>query len=110
LKEGDIQKQENATSTMVRLVAELLRKHSPINLFEFVLHPTSFGQTIENIFYLSFSVRDARAKIEDDANGLPVVYFVDVLTEDEQAAENQQRVLEMTQPYWRVTSLVLFCG
>ena len=95
---------------MVRLVSELLREHSPINLFEFVINPTSFGQTIENIFYLSFSVRDARAKIEDDANGLPVVSFVDVLTEDEQAVENQQRVLEMTQVYWRVTSLVLFRG
>jgi len=95
---------------MVRLVSELLREHSPINLFEFVINPTSFGQTIENIFYLSFSVRDARAKIEDDANGLPVVYFVDRLTEDEQLVENQQRVLEMTQVYWRVTSLVLFRG
>jgi len=95
---------------MVRLVAELLRQHSPINLFEFVINPTSFAQTIENIFYLSFSVRDARAKIEDDANGLPVVSYVDALTEDEMAVENQQRVLEMTMAYWRVTSLFLFPG
>jgi len=87
---------------MVRLVAELLCQHSPINLFEFVINPRSFAQTIENIFYLSFSVRDARAKIEDDKNGLPVVYFVDTLTEDEMGIENQQRVLEMTMEYWKV--------
>lgn len=93
---------------MVRLVAELLRQHSPINLFEFVINPRSFAQTIENIFYLSFSVRDARAKIEDDKNGLPVVSFVDTLTDDEMAIENQQRVLEMTMDYWKVTFLVLF--
>ena len=95
---------------MVRLVAELLRENSPINLFEFVINPGSFAQTIENIFYLSFSVRDARAKIEDDANGLPVVSYVDTLTEDEMVVENQQRVLEMTLAYWRVTSLVVFYG
>ena len=89
---------------MVRLVADLLRQHSPINLFEFVLNPGSFAQTIENIFYLSFSVRDARAKIEDDENGLPIVSYIDTLTEDEMAVENQQRVLEMTQAYWRVIS------
>lgn len=92
---------------MVRLVAELLRQNSPINLFEFVINPRSFPQTIENIFYLSFSVRDARAKIEDDKNGLPVVSFVDTLTDDEMAIENQQRVLEMTMDYWKVTFFVL---
>jgi len=95
---------------MVRLVADLLRQHSPMNLFEFVINPASFAQTIENIFYLSFSIRDARAKIEDDANGLPVVSYVDTLTEDEMLIENQQRVLEMTMAYWRVIPLVLFFG
>jgi len=90
---------------MVRLVATLLRERSPINLFEFVINPKSFAQTIENIFYLSFSVRDARAKIQDDENGLPVVSFVETLTEAEMEKENQQRVLEMTMAYWRVTFL-----
>jgi len=105
LKEGDIQRQENATSHMVRLVADLLRRNSPINLFEFVINPRSFGQTIENIFYLSFSVQLARAKITIE-NGLPVVSFIDTLDEHEQALENKQCVLEMTMHQYEVCCLI----
>ena len=90
---------------MVRLVADLLRRHSPINYFEFVIDPRSFGQTIENIFYLSFSARDARAKIEIDADGFPIVYYVDDLTEDEKELDNKQCILEMTWQQWEVGRL-----
>lgn len=107
MKEGDIQRQENATSHMVRLVADLLRRNSPINLFEFVINPRSFGQTIENIFYLSFSVQLARAKITIE-NGLPVVSFIDTLDEHEQALENKQCVLEMTMHQYEVCHLIQF--
>lgn len=87
---------------MVRLVADRLRRNSPINLFEFVINPRSFGQTIENIFYLSFSVQLARAKVTVDANGLPVVTYIDTLSEDEQKLENKQCVLEITMNQWEV--------
>lgn len=90
---------------MVRLVADLLRRNSPINLFEFVINPQSFGQTIENIFYLSFSVQLARAKITIE-NGLPVVSFIDTLDEHEQALENKQCVLEMTMHQYEVCRLL----
>lgn len=90
---------------MVRQVADLLREHSPINLFEFVINPRSFGQTIENIFYLSFSVRDARAKIEMDGNGLPMVSYVDMLSDEEMEMENKQCVLAITMQQWEVRYL-----
>ena len=88
---------------MVRRVARLLRQHSPINLFEFVINPVSFGQTIENIFYLSFCVRDARARIEINGSGLPIVSYVDALTDEEMALENRQCILEMTMQQWKVS-------
>ena len=102
MKEGDIQRQENATSHMVRLVANILKRHSPINLFEFVINPRSFSQTIENIFYFSFSVQMARAKITIDDNGLPIASYIDVLSEAEQKLENKQCVSQMTMKNWEV--------
>lgn len=87
---------------MVRLVYNLLREYSPINLFEFVINPFSFSQTIENIFYLSFSVQDARAKIEIIGDSFPVLNCVDNLTEDELMMENSQFIFEMTMNHWKV--------
>jgi non-structural maintenance of chromosomes element 4 len=103
LKEADMEGKGNATIDMVKAVAGLLRQHSPINLFEFVINPGSFGQTIENIFYLSFVIRNAMAKIEEDENGLPVVSWVGD-SEGESTDENKQTVLEMTMKHWEVVS------
>ncbi|KUJ06305.1 Nse4-domain-containing protein [Mollisia scopiformis] len=42
-----------------------------IALFKFVINPFSFGQTIENMFYVSFLIRDGKVGIETDNRGLP---------------------------------------
>jgi Nse4 C-terminal len=89
---------------MVKHVAQILKEKSPINLFEFVINPTCFAQTVENVFYLSFSVRDARARIEMK-DGAPIVHYVDTLTEAEQLNENKQLVLEMSWGIWEVCLL-----
>jgi len=40
-----------------------------VNLFELVLHPTSFSQTVENFFDLAFQIKEGSIKIETDAGG-----------------------------------------
>jgi hypothetical protein len=42
-----------------------------IALFKFVINPFSFGQTIENMFYVSFLIRDGKLGISVDNRGLP---------------------------------------
>jgi hypothetical protein len=50
-----------------------------IALFKFVINPRSFGQTIENLFYVSFLIRDGKVGISMDERGLPylgiLLYF-----------------------------------
>lgn len=42
-----------------------------IDFFQFVINPYSFGQTIENMFYVSFLIRDGKVGIDFDDDGLP---------------------------------------
>ncbi|KAJ6786786.1 hypothetical protein PWT90_03127 [Aphanocladium album] len=54
-----------------------LRRSGGIDLMRFVVNPRSFGQTVENIFYVSFLIRDGRIEIEYDDYDLPALGKVD---------------------------------
>lgn len=44
-----------------------------VPLFQFVINPKSFGQTVENLFYTSFLIRDGTVGIGNDTNMLPTL-------------------------------------
>lgn len=50
-----------------------LRSTGGIDLMRFVVNPKSFGQTVENMFYVSFLIRDGRVEIEFDEFDLPAL-------------------------------------
>ncbi|KAI9812759.1 MAG: nuclear protein [Pycnora praestabilis] len=45
-----------------------------VSLFRFVINPLSFGQTVENLFYVSFLIRDGTVGVGKDGNGLPTLH------------------------------------
>jgi hypothetical protein len=50
-----------------------LRSTGGIDLLRFVVNPYSFGQTVENMFYISFLIREGSVKLEFDKDGLPAI-------------------------------------
>ena len=59
-------------------VKALMEKHgisddSGVGFFNFVINPDSFGQTVENLFYVSFLIRDGNVGISQDSAGLPTL-------------------------------------
>lgn len=50
-----------------------LRSTGGIDLMRFVVNPKSFAQTVENMFYVSFLIRDGRIEIDFDEFDLPAL-------------------------------------
>ncbi|EON99626.1 putative nuclear protein qri2 protein [Phaeoacremonium minimum UCRPA7] len=48
-----------------------MRSDGGIDLLRFVVNPRSFGQTVENMFYVSFLIRDGIVGVEYDDDDLP---------------------------------------
>ena len=56
----------------------MMKKHriadtGGVSLFDFVLNPRSFGQTIENLFYVSFLIKEGSFGIQNDSRDLPTI-------------------------------------
>jgi hypothetical protein len=44
-----------------------------ILLFPFAINPKSFGQSVENLFYISFLIRDGNVAVDQDRHGLVTI-------------------------------------
>ncbi|PFH58157.1 hypothetical protein XA68_14099 [Ophiocordyceps unilateralis] len=84
-----------------------LRSTGGLDLMRFVVNPKSFAQTVENIFYVSFLIRDGRIQIEMDEYDLPSLAPVDREADDRggarHGASKHQAVLSMDMRTWRET-------
>lgn len=48
-----------------------ISQEGELAFFKFVINPYSFGQTVENMFYVSFLIRDGKAGINVGDDGMP---------------------------------------
>lgn len=78
-KVADEQLNQMDESTLTdEIVHEVMDKHDiaddgGVPFFRFCVNPKSFGQTVENLFYVSFLVRDGTVGMDVDSRGLPTL-------------------------------------
>ncbi|KAJ1665160.1 hypothetical protein IW140_003567 [Coemansia sp. RSA 1813] len=100
--ESDVKKQENQTTKLVLKIHKILAQVGPINLFELVINPSSFSQSVENIFYVSFLIRDGKAFI-DDESGQPMIEACEPPQQDDYLSglTKKQLIFSLDHSTWR---------
>jgi hypothetical protein len=73
IPEEDIQTEDVAAASRRYRAAVAPTEELAVSLLDFAINPYDFGQTVENLFYISFLVREGNAKILKDEDGLPLL-------------------------------------
>ncbi|KAG6919473.1 hypothetical protein DXG01_005732 [Tephrocybe rancida] len=92
LQEADLFHSQNETAKNVAVLETMLRDLGKTNIFKLIINPNDFAQSVVNLFYLSFLIRDGKAAYETDNNNEPVVCVCDQPTDEQyQSGELQKR-------------------
>ncbi|KAL8666046.1 MAG: hypothetical protein Q9202_001783 [Teloschistes flavicans] len=78
-----------------------LAENGQMGFFPFVINPKSFGQTVENLFYVSFLIRDGDVEVGQSDDCLPTL----IPSERRQAGNEQQQATSGAQKHQAVFHL-----
>ncbi|OBZ72806.1 Non-structural maintenance of chromosome element 4 [Grifola frondosa] len=104
ITEDDITRSENETTKNVAALRKLLtQQEDPINLFRFIVNPNDFGQSVENLFYLSFLIRDGICAFDTTKEGEPVIYICEPPSAEDYdgGLKKRQVVMEFDMATWQ---------
>jgi len=77
--------------------------NSPVCYFSFVIDPDSFGKTVENMFHISFLVKQRTALLAIGKNGMPTLEPLTLGNDDryeEDDAQTDQAVISICEHDW----------
>ncbi|SPO28576.1 related to DNA repair protein Rad62 [Ustilago trichophora] len=108
LQQIDLQNSAGRESTsQILKVAQLLSQQGPqgVCLFKFAIDPDSFVNTVENLFHVSFLIKENKASLHTDQDGNAILAIAEPPSEeqDEETAEQQdagskQFIMEIDYP------------
>jgi hypothetical protein len=73
IAEDDLDDEDQAAAFRRFRVAATPGGEAAVGLLDFAINPRDFGQTVENLFYISFLVREGNAQVVKDEDGLPLL-------------------------------------
>ncbi|KAJ8971366.1 hypothetical protein NQ317_016561 [Molorchus minor] len=109
-KVTNLDKEEEGIEEIVKVLNDVLNEkfsennEEPINYYDYIIDSDSFANTVENMFYFAFLIRDGRASIDLNKNGKPIISPVKKRTlkqfRDEGGA-NTQVITQISMEQWR---------
>ncbi|CAL1578206.1 unnamed protein product [Knipowitschia caucasica] len=105
LKKMEESHQEATEKEVERILGYLKSYHqddptTPISYYEFVVDPNSFSRTVENMFHMSFLIRDGLAGMYLDEDKLPCIAPVEEGMDGEGSSQ-KQCVISITIDTWK---------
>ncbi|RDX45716.1 hypothetical protein OH76DRAFT_1486036 [Lentinus brumalis] len=106
IREEDITRSENETTKNVAALERILAgmKGEAVNIFRLIINPHDFPQSVENLFYLSFLIRDGLCAFRiDEESGEPTIMLCQQPTQEEYAGGlvKNQMVMEFDMDTWK---------
>ncbi|KAG1876995.1 Non-structural maintenance of chromosome element 4 [Suillus tomentosus] len=83
---------------------DILEAMGPLNLFRFIINPESFGQSVENLYFLSVLFHEGMCGLRVTDAGEPMVWRTlpsDKCDTDDQIAASRQMVMEFDMATWK---------
>lgn len=105
IPEDEITDEDYSAAFARHRVAQTPDSEAAVHLFDFAINPESFGQTVENLFYISFLVREGNAQIVKDHHGLPLLVPAaprGVSEQRDQGAQKHQAVFSIDYLTWQM--------
>lgn len=105
--ENKSEEMSKETSENVMRVYSVLAEIGSFPLYHFITDPGSFARTVENLFYVSFLIRDSRARIfiPEFSSATNELFIEAVLPDEEENIDNSgdinQMILGMTTKIWQ---------
>ncbi|KAJ3121921.1 nuclear protein [Nowakowskiella sp. JEL0407] len=99
LQEKDLEEQKNETAATVKLIYTILKSLGKVQFWSFITNPTSYSQTVENLFYCSFLIREGKAQITDE-NGEAMIACAAPATAEEHL-QRSQNIVDLDMKMWR---------
>lgn len=105
-----VEKQEDGIEETVHYILKTLisawkkNDRKPICYFKLVVNPESFGRTVENIFHVSFLVKDGLVDISCDENEFPVIEPISNAVAEKRkktAPEKNQIIMSINMEEWQ---------
>uniref|UniRef100_A0ABM5G1L4 Non-structural maintenance of chromosomes element 4 n=1 Tax=Pogona vitticeps TaxID=103695 RepID=A0ABM5G1L4_9SAUR len=113
LKKMEESHQEATEKEVERILGFLQAYHeqdpnTPISFLEFVTDPNSFARTVENMFHVSFLIRDGLAGIKLDPDKLPIIEPLNPEQggNDQDAVPRKQAVISISYEEWQAHELL----
>ncbi|TFK94495.1 hypothetical protein K466DRAFT_632466 [Polyporus arcularius HHB13444] len=106
IREEDITRSGNETTKNVAALERILVDHGQaVNIFRLIINPHDFPQSVENLFYLSFLIRDGLCAFQvDKETGEPTIMLCQEPTHEEYVLGGlvkHQMVMEFDMDTWK---------